>query len=361
MQRWADLGSVIGLDLTQLQWRTLADKGLEFWKIPPLRLTVQLRLANLARQAGFPVAALDDGATGWAKTYLEKLVGHVLGEAEPNPERAEHWASHHQSLLPETWRCEEMLAICGELALAIVELRREAEAGGGVNGEALISAWLDHNQPDWRDSLPLTIEDNAGRALVDGLLCADVLKGAGSVRARRVLAYRAAELYEEVELELAGTLDGKNLGSALATEWSRLRLFPSGLLARYITGELAVAEPDDEGCWHVRPSSGRTRFAVPLSTPIEIEFRGAFGSSGQQSRTPTPIRRAISNPSRRVSQRLARYGSRCSILDWDADGSAPLGWCCICLAALPRKGTKSALNAAAPPRMVTPISATMKR
>ena len=96
LQRWADLGARLGLTCTQAEWRDIADRGLLWWGIAPLRLGGQIhRLLALARQGGFPVAALDEGRGGWAAKYLGRLVGVLL------PRSIRRWKWH--SSTPRDW------------------------------------------------------------------------------------------------------------------------------------------------------------------------------------------------------------------------------------------------------------------
>src|SRR3546814_17067866 len=55
VQRWADIEKVLGLHLSQGDWRDLADQGFRAWGVEPL-ITAHgnQRLSNLARQGGFP-------------------------------------------------------------------------------------------------------------------------------------------------------------------------------------------------------------------------------------------------------------------------------------------------------------------
>jgi hypothetical protein len=276
IQRWSDLGNEIGLALDQAGWRAMADQGLRFWQIRPLTLNgMHLRLSAIARQGGFPIAALQGKNAGWAEKYLERLTALLLAEADPDLARADAHASAHEAMVPPTWRHDGMRTVCAELALQIVLLRREAEAGGAVSG-SLVSAWLDMHRPNWRERLPLVIED--GGALIDGLMRTVPLKGgSGSIRATRLLVRGGHGWRERAQLDLQGVLrdvDGHAVLSALSEEWSRLRLYPAGEFARHASGELAVVEPGEDGEWIARPTTARTDFDLPASVPVEVELRG---------------------------------------------------------------------------------------
>lgn len=277
-QRWEDLGRALGMSAQWAGWRRLADTGLKQWRISELWINgAHYRLAAIARQGGFPVAAFEGGGSGWAARYLERLVGLLLTEPDPTLELADRHALQLSGSIPETWRNEEMRIVSAELALEVVRLRREAEAGGAIAG-SLVSAWLDHHRPDWRDELPLVIEGDSGRALVDGLMRAVALKGgSGAISATRLLILGADDRQERVRLTLDGSLEsaaGRVELGRLSSHWSRLRLYATGALAQYTAGELALVEPEEEGRWSARSTTRTTEFPLPFSVPVQAELRG---------------------------------------------------------------------------------------
>lgn len=278
MQRWADVARRLGLQPEQSRLRRWTDDGLRYWRLPPLKVNrTHHRLAAIARQGGFPAAAIRDGAGGWAAAFLQKLVSRLLDLPEPNTDVAEALAEDLEGVIPETWRCAEIRAVSAELALAIVELRRGAESAGVTEG-GLVSAWLDQNDPDWRQTLPLTLDEGGARQLVDGLIRVEKLKGGhGSVRVRRYMVRDADGLRHQVELDLDGDLVSAEPGQgfdALARDWSRLRLFAGGEAARHIAGELAVVEPGEDGRWRCMRSRAHLRFDLPDNVPLMVELRG---------------------------------------------------------------------------------------
>lgn len=275
-QRWDALGRALGGHLEQHEWRRLTDQGMSFWRIPPFKLnSTHHRLAAIARQGGFPVAALD--ANGWASRFLEALVATLAAMPETNLDGAVELIDTFIGVVPETWRSRELRVVAGELALEVVRLRRVAEADGVPPG-ALVSAWLDQNIPDWREELPLSVGNDAARSLIDGLLkIAPLRGGANAVRCIRWLEIGDNGRRTGVELSLSGLLkdaSGKALANNLSDTWSRLRLYASGPFAQYVAGELAVADPDEDGSWRARPSTSRTSFELDPAVAITAELRG---------------------------------------------------------------------------------------
>lgn len=277
-QRWADVGRPIGVQLEQAAWRRLADRGLKYWRLPELRLNgMHHRLAAIARQGGFPVAAIVGAQSGWAAAFLQKLTARLLSHPSPTAAVAEDLARELEHSIPDLWRHDEIIAVSGELAMAIVELRQHAEAEGVTEG-VLVSAWLDREHPSWRQNLPLAIHENGARQLVDGLMQVERLKGGrGAIRARRFLVAQESCWREQVELELDGDLvssDPTQTFASLARDWSRLRLFACEESAQFISGELALVEPAEEGRWSCAASRTQLRFDLPMHVPLKVELRG---------------------------------------------------------------------------------------
>lgn len=273
-RRWSDIGEELGVTLTQAGWRALTDRGLSMWRLRPLQLNgVTHRLLNLARQGGFPVAAIEDGASGWAAAYLGHLVGVLLAEATPDADVAFGHAQALGGIVPIGWQHDDFFAVSADLALSIVTLRREAEAGGLLAGLPP-STWLDAHRPDWRDRLPLSINSAGSRRLIDGLMKAAVVRGgSGAVRVARIFRRVDGTWQPELQFELNGRLKGADLG-LLDNSWSRLRMFATGKLARYVPGELAVLEPGEGNEWVAAASRTLEPVNIPLDVGAEVELRG---------------------------------------------------------------------------------------
>ena len=280
-EKWSSLGAGIGLTCEQAQWRALADCGLKYWQIPVLRLrNTHHRLVALARQGGFPLAALGNSgggdAKGWAAQYLGRLVGLLLSEPILDEAKALAHAQALTGIIPGTWANPGMIQVCAELAGGIVRLRRDAEAAGVGDG-ALALAWLDAQQPEWRSTLPVALDDATAQRLLSDLMRTRAIRGGGAaIAVQRMLSFDGNTRREQLEFLLEGTLasdDPSHLRS-LGQEWSRLRLYPTGALAQHVGGELGVAVAGDSSSWTVRPSTIRAAFDVPFSVPAEVELRG---------------------------------------------------------------------------------------
>ena len=269
MQRWADIEAVLGLQLPQSEWRALADRGFEAWGVEPL-ITAHgnQRLSNLARHGGFPAAAIAGGAS-WPRRFLERAVGELLGADIQDIATAVSICERNEYLLPSIWRSPEMHAICGELALKIVELRAFIDKEVPVDGRPY-SARLDHAYEDWRDELPMTL-DGAAAGLIDTLLEARKLTGTGSIRVGRLMRSQDGEWRESLDFHLEGRWDDKDRVLS-AGEYVRVFLQPSGALADRISGRLAYLEVESGNCWIARAMRSEAAIDFPLDLSVTAEF-----------------------------------------------------------------------------------------
>jgi hypothetical protein len=269
MQRWADIENVLGVCLPQSEWRALADRGFDAWGVDPL-ITAHgnQRLANLARHGGFPAAAISSGAS-WPRRFLERAVGELLGADVQDIGTAVGICERNEYLLPSIWRSQEMHAICGELALKIVELRAFVDKAAPADGRPY-SARLDQAYEDWRDELPMTL-DGAAAGLIDTLLEARTLTGTGSIRVGRLMRQLGGDWRECLDFHLDGRWDDKE--RCLSPDANvRVFLQPAGGLADRISGRLAYLEFDSGNCWIARAMRSEAAIEFPLDLPVSAEF-----------------------------------------------------------------------------------------
>lgn len=269
MQRWADIEAALKLSLPQSEWRLLADRGFEAWRVEAL-VTAHgnQRLANLARHGGFPAAAIASGAS-WPRRFLERVVGELLGASVQDITTAVAICERNEYLLPSIWRSHEMHAICGELALKIVELRAFANKHTPCDGRPY-SARLDLAYEDWRDELPMTLDGAAGK-LIDTLLEARQLTGTGTIRVGRLVRSLGSDWRECLDFHLDGRWDDKERCLSPG-EHVRVFLQPSGGLADRLSGRLAYLEHDSGNCWIARAMRSEDAIEYPFDLPALAEF-----------------------------------------------------------------------------------------
>ncbi len=266
-QRWIDMERVLGISLIQDIWRDLADDGFEFWNIEPL-VTPRgnQRLANIARQGGFPAAAIASGAS-WPRRFLERAVGEVLGAVNVDIKAAIEICERNEYLMPSSWRGEEMQAICGELALKIAELRHFADREHVADGRPY-SAILDEILVDWRDQLPITL-DGAANTLIDSLLESRKLSGGGSIRVERLVKQCADGWREQLAFHLDGRWEDK---SRIMDTSTRVFIHSAGKLTDKTIGRLAFLEHEAEQFWTVRPMGSGRNVEFPFEEAALADF-----------------------------------------------------------------------------------------
>jgi len=278
---WEQLNRALGCTIDQNTLRSVTERGLGQWQ-RKVRTGAHGRyfLATLAREGGFPVAAVEQGGRGWARDVLGAIVSPMLARPAAGADRAKELATTQRDRLPRIFQDDEFIELCADLAFALVELRRTADAPALAAGIP-VAAWLEQNHPDWRDELPLAMGSGAAEALIGGLLAVEADKVTGATVGVERLLERApdAAWREAAEISLDGLIDGTVMRGIEARD-GRLRAFAAGEFARVLPGELAMIEPPAQGetAWLSRATKrSKGVYPVPFSTAIEIDLR-----SGEQ-------------------------------------------------------------------------------
>lgn len=272
---WANLVAALGIAEDQARLRPLTATGLARWR-RDLRRSGAGReyLATLAREGGFPVAAVE-GGRGWAGDVLAAIVAPLLADPHAGQDTAEVIALAQRDRLPALYADEEFTLLCADLALAVAEIRREAEPRARASGLPL-PAWLALHRPDWRDTLPLAITGSGANALLGALLEVEAAAVTGrGARVERLLARSGRDWREVARISFDGPVDGVVM-RGIAAEEGRLRVFASGELARALPGELGMVEPpvDGERGWTARGTRRvRGLLEVPFATAVELDLR----------------------------------------------------------------------------------------
>lgn len=274
--RWEALTQALGRTLDQGALRAITAQGLHMWGRPLISGEHgRYFLSTLAREGGFPAAAIEQGSRGWAKDLLEATVAPLLAEPVPTVERATALANLQRGCLPQVFRDDDFLALCADLAIAIVELRREADAPALAAGLP-VAAWLSLHRPDWRESLPLTTDDSGARALIESLMKVEAQPiRYGQIGVTRLLRKNENGWAEAARLDLDGMLAGEG-AQKLDPDFGRLRAHAAGDLAKVMPGELALIEPPARGDsgWTAR-ALGRSRGTqpIPFATTVMLDLR----------------------------------------------------------------------------------------
>ncbi|MDE0948116.1 MAG: hypothetical protein OSA39_14930, partial [Sphingobium sp.] len=80
--KWEALMEALGASIEQIYLRDVTEKGLRHWHRPFKTSEGDRRyfLGTLAREGGFPVAAVEQGGKGWARDMLAGIVAPLLAD-----------------------------------------------------------------------------------------------------------------------------------------------------------------------------------------------------------------------------------------------------------------------------------------
>ncbi|WP_336950711.1 STY4851/ECs_5259 family protein [Sphingobium aromaticivastans] len=276
--QWDSLAQALGRTIDHAFLRTVTEKGLRLWR-RPFKTNQRGRyfLGTLAREGGFPVAAIELGGKGWAAAMLAGIVAPLLADPAAGRKQAEAFARARQGrITARLFQDEEFALLCAEMALAIVAVRREADGPARAAGLP-VAAWLQLHRPAWREELPFSVSGPGADALLGELLLVEAAGVSGiAVGVERLLVRgTGGTWYEAARLGLDGRIDG-SVVREIGGDIGRLRLFAAGALGRDVPGELGMLEPpaDGESGWAARSRLAmREILPVPFATAIEMDVR----------------------------------------------------------------------------------------
>ncbi|MCO6409060.1 STY4851/ECs_5259 family protein [Hoeflea alexandrii] len=260
----------------------LTELGLQYWE-RDLRRSQHGRefLLTLALEGGFPVKVFLEGARSWLQEYLRAVLRRALDESIVIDDRLLEIAVEERWRVSKSYDHDDFVALCAELAGAVLGLRRQAEERGlsGVNNSAI----LDAIHADWRQDLPIYVpaEDEAlARELLTGLLdekfSGHVARG---IEARRYLTLRDGEWLPALQLLADGEIASSSLASF--SPLGRIRVTPASQLVEHVSGEIALLEPPTEGgrAWRMRPLMRTSRLLCPYPLSVQVSVTLSSASS----------------------------------------------------------------------------------
>lgn len=118
-------------------------------------------LGTVATEGGLPLKQLS-GSGGWLKGTLQPVLRKHVSKGIS----IDLLLDGYKGLIPRSYRSVEMMQILSDIIETIVNLRKAHD----LTGKESPVQWLDANQPNWRDSFPLPIDDEAGRSLLKDLI-----------------------------------------------------------------------------------------------------------------------------------------------------------------------------------------------
>ena len=278
--RWQFLCDRIGMPNDYGRIQALAGDGLQFWQRPLRRGGAgRLFLLSLVLEGGFPLHLLQ-GDGNHLTAYLNRVLSD-LSRFGADGEAAERIAARHAAMLPASLRNEELYSLVADMLGRFLGYRDLLPAS--VAPKDAIE-WLDGHCPRWRDSLPLTVDDEAAKRLLAGLVEETVRMARDRTRVLTILCHRLLRLrgdawWPSVVLDVAGDVASECFPEEIrarlaATGAMRARLMPAGALERRLSAPLAVVrlpQPSAAGrSWTIEPLSGADgEVPLPLTDPIE--------------------------------------------------------------------------------------------
>lgn len=178
--KWDPILSEIGASLNQIERSALMKQGLACWNRELIKgRTEDFRyLATIAAEGGLPMNLLKDQGNNLF-SYFRFLLQHY------HPERstwnANELVRNREAIkyLPVSLRQEVVYHLCSELLIAVYGLKQQVPL---ELGDDQITDFLNSEKPNWKESLPLLLEDEQVESLMNNLVKVSVQSGKESGR-----------------------------------------------------------------------------------------------------------------------------------------------------------------------------------
>lgn len=239
-------------------------------------------LATLICEGGLPLRAVHGGR--WLYHWLQSALDLVSRGLEPD-----------QAAEQEAWRAPAMFRtdltpVTAELTGHLHQIKQglpDASARGGLDAVA----WLDLNRPSWREFLPLNMDDDDARTLIERVVRRADRGAVAEIGIERGLVRRADGDWDfTISISLDGHIEHTRLPHDISTRLMgklRARVRPAGDLLGIISADLAILETyeeDETRWWRVRPLRSVKDLPAPqerglTSRSKRTEFRSAISFS----------------------------------------------------------------------------------
>ena len=118
-------------------------------------------LGTVATEGGLPLHQLAESG-GWLKAILRPVLRkHVARDIDISV-----LVDNYENLIPKSYRTTELKNILADIVQTVILLRNEHLL---MTKDSPL-AWLDDNQPSWRELFPLPIDDESGKSLLSDLI-----------------------------------------------------------------------------------------------------------------------------------------------------------------------------------------------
>ena len=149
------------IDFTELYPPVRA--ALKWWRVEMVRLSGTTRyLGTFAVQGGLPLLLV--GEAGPVTAYLRAVVRHVARYRRFVDDPVELARDQQHLLRQRTLRREYVFRLAADLVDSVLDLREYIGQGDDLLAE------LDAGRPEWRESMPLDLDSDTARQLLEGLL-----------------------------------------------------------------------------------------------------------------------------------------------------------------------------------------------
>ncbi len=130
-----------------------------WWRIQPVRLPSSTRfLGTFACHGGLPLALLGDRHSTVTR-YLRSVLAHVQDYGRFVDDTIELATDKAYLLRPPTLRRDYVFRLAADLVAAVLDLQPAAQGDNPI-------AVLDRSRPDWRENMPLDLENQVARNLL---------------------------------------------------------------------------------------------------------------------------------------------------------------------------------------------------
>ena len=209
-----------------------------WWRVDLVRLPSSVRyLGTFACQGGLPLAFIGS-ARHRITHYLRAVLKHTAAYRRFVDDPIELARDQQRLLRPPTLRRDHVFRLAADVIEAVLDLESDAR------GDDPLKA-LDNARPDWRDTMPLDLEDGRARGLLTGLLREAKRSSAkqfGSFRLERFLRNTGIGWRFGARVRLPSTIPADrlakligvpaaNLPHRLQVNWHGNRVRPVGVYA----------------------------------------------------------------------------------------------------------------------------------
>ena len=182
-----------------------------WWKVDPVRLPSSTRfLGTFACHGGLPLALVGN-ARAPITLYLRAVLAHSLEYGRFVEDTIELARDKEHLLRPPTLRRDYVFRLAADVVDAVLELQSNAQGQDPI-------ASLDRDRPQWRDTMPLDLDNAMARDLLIGLL-RDAAQGRAmqvdDFSVRRFLRRTSIGWRLGARVQLPPTISGKHLSSQL--------------------------------------------------------------------------------------------------------------------------------------------------